>query len=265
MKKKKTETFLSLSGSLGRTHRTKTRLSVVQRRTRGAERCSAPSSTSEVQTLAPLFFLGTDMLLTFQGEFCVSMIGRGALRCKKRGVKRRAARADQKKRSAAQRHTKWTSGEGAHFNSGYGSAKSGIRLSRTQQNQRPKANKNGPRDCSNVPKSDTTQTTGSYRSKTHKKMRKIMACLAKFVNNTGLPAAQAENNLRQYKNKCKNLPCHQRKPRPDMDSYHGAKTNVLVCQPKPQTTSPRMCWSNITKRAVVPHRRRLAPVTAVVW
>ena len=38
---------------------------------------------------------------------------------KKRGVKRRAARAAQKKTSAAQRHAKWTSGEGAHLNSEY--------------------------------------------------------------------------------------------------------------------------------------------------
>ena len=44
--------------------------------------------------------------------FCVSMTGRGALRCKKRGVKKCAARAAQKKTCAAQRHAKWTSGEG---------------------------------------------------------------------------------------------------------------------------------------------------------
>ena len=51
----------------------------------------------------------TDLSLTFQGDFCVSMTGRAALRSKKTAEsKRRAARAAQKKTSAAQRHAKWT-------------------------------------------------------------------------------------------------------------------------------------------------------------
>ena len=111
-----------------------------------------------IQTVTSLFFLETNLSLTFQGDFCVSMIGRAALRCKKRGVKRCAARAAQKKTCAAQRHTKWNSGEGAHFNSEYLARKSTWNCQKwnkvvaNSQNLRSKANKNGPRDCSKVPK-----------------------------------------------------------------------------------------------------------------
>ena len=66
-----------------------------------------------------------------------------------------------------------------------------------------------------------------------------------------------ERKLRQYQNKCKNLPCQQRKPlltwtvtrckdkRPGVstETTNNERKNVLV---------------NITKRAVLPHRRRLA-------
>ena len=73
-----------------------------------------------------------------------------------------------------------------------------------------------------------------------------------------------ETKLRQYHNKCKNLPCQQRKPRliwtvtrckdkrPGVptETTNNERKNVLV---------------NITKQGVVPHRRKLAPVTPVVW
>ena len=114
--------------------------------------------------------------LTLQGDFCVLMIGRAALRCKKRGVKRRAARAAQKKTCAAQRHTKWTSEEGAHFNSeylgriethfnsGYGTAKSGIRLSRTHRTYARKRTKTDRVTAPRYPNRNNTDNR-EYRSK----------------------------------------------------------------------------------------------------
>ena len=89
----------------------------------------------------------TNLSLTFQGDFCVSMIGRAALRCKKtrsqetllreqlkrRPVSRSGTRNRPREKENEHTSTANTSGEGAHFNSGYGTAKSRIRLSRTHK------------------------------------------------------------------------------------------------------------------------------------
>ena len=54
-----------------------------------------------IQTVTPLFFLETNLLLTFPCDFCVSMIGKSALRCK--NAESRDVLHEQLKRSEAPR------------------------------------------------------------------------------------------------------------------------------------------------------------------
>ena len=93
-----------------------------------------------------IFMIQTvNLSLTFQGDFCVTMLGRGALRCKNaesRDVlheqlrRSEAPRSDTRNGPQEKEHTSTanTSGEGAHFNSEYGTDKSGMRLSRAPHN-----------------------------------------------------------------------------------------------------------------------------------
>ena len=90
--------------------------------------------------------------------------------------------------STARRYTKWTSGEGAHFNSEYLGRKSTLqqwiwncqkcnKVVANSQNLRPKANKNGPRVCSKLPKSKQHRNPQANA-------QNCGLCLAKIVYNT---------------------------------------------------------------------------------
>ena len=53
----------------------------------------------------------TNLSLTFQGDLCVSIVGRGALRCKKRDL-RSSKDAEACNIAVQRRSSKWTSGKG---------------------------------------------------------------------------------------------------------------------------------------------------------
>ena len=117
---------------------------------------------------------------------------------KRRPVPRSGTQNELREKENKHTSTANTSDEGAHFNSGYGTAKSGIRLSRTHRTCARKQTKTDRVNCFKVPKIETTQTTGSCRSKTHKKMRKIMLCvLQRLCTPRGPPAAQAQQPKRR--------------------------------------------------------------------
>ena len=145
----------------------------------------------------------TNLSLTFQGDFCVSMIGRAALRCKKNAESRDVLHEQLKRRPVPRsgtqneprdkenEHTSTanTSDEGAHFNSGYGTAKSGIRLSRTHRTYARKRTKTDRVTAPRYPKIETTQTTGSYKSKTpQENAQNYGLCLA--IRSSTRPAAR---------------------------------------------------------------------------
>ena len=117
---------------------------------------------------------------------------------------------------------------------------------------------------SNIP-GQSRWTSHKHRCMSHR--RSLPACRGTSRGRSGGRGfyLTVETKLRQYQNICKNLPCHQqRKPR--------LIWTVSRCKDKrpgvpTETTNNEIknVFVHITKRAVVPHRRRLAPVTAVVW
>ena len=149
-----------------------------------------------IQTVTSLFFLETNLSLTFQGDFCVSMIGRAALRCKKRGVKRCAALHEQLKRRPVPRsgtrngpwekeHTSTanTSGERAH-----GTAKSGIRLSQTHRTCARKRTKTDRVTVPRYPKSKQHRQQGVTDRKPTKNAQNYGLCLERLCTPRGPPA-----------------------------------------------------------------------------
>ena len=135
------------------------------------------------------------------------MMGRAALRCKKRGVKRCAARAAQKKpvprsgtrngpRDKEHIPTANTSGEGAH-QQWIWSCQKWNKVVANSQNLRPKANKNGPRDCSKVPKSKQHRQQGVTDRKPTRKCAKLWLVSCKdCVHHADLQRAQGHKQAR---------------------------------------------------------------------
>ena len=140
------------------------------------------------------------------------MIGRAALRCKKKNAEPRDVLHEQLKRRPVPRsgtqneprekkteHTSTanTSDEGAHFNSGYGTAKSGIRLSRTHRTYARKRTKKDQVTALRHPKSKQHRQQGITDRKP-KKMRKIMACVLQRLCTPRGPPARRRSTTPQH-------------------------------------------------------------------
>ena len=122
------------------------------------------------------------------------MIGRAALRCKKTRSQEMCCTSSSKEDlcRAAARKMNLKRRKMSTLQQWIWNCQKWNKVVANSQNLRPRANKNGPRDCSKVHKIETTQTTGCYRSKTHKKMRKITACV--LQNTTQDPRETERNN-----------------------------------------------------------------------
>ena len=171
----------------------------------------------------------TNLSLTFQGDFCVSMVGRGALRCK--NAEPRDVLEEQLKRSEAPRsgtrngpreeeHTSTanTSGEGAHFNSEYGTAKSGIKLSRTHRTDARKTPVTAPR----YPNRNNTDNM-ELQIENPQENAQIVACVLRAPRND-LQRGRVRSAAAQ-----RSSPAQQPGARPEVLTENNEETVQLSC------------------------------------